>query len=649
MQRPLVTLAVLESLFKNKKTSNWDLLVPFTMNLILKMKLDDVCNDKLPKICEEFEKVYGLKVPIIVMTKVIRSAQNSRLIIPQQMGTSWKINKSEIEALGFDAKISEHEAKWANIINEFITFCADRGRTISDAQAQEMFLGFLKRNDVSLFLGPSGESVFSPNIKASNDIYIVSKFIEHLNAAKDQESLGFITDFALGHMLAGTILHWDRFAKLDHLSGLNVYIDTPIILQMLGIADPAQYEAAWELIRLLQDRGATTLVFAHTIAEVTFLLEGTKVWIDNPQFRPSRATRSALYVVDNQLSELDVQLKIDKLNRLLSDNNVHIRSVPSFKDDVQHMCDESVMTEYINNEYGLDPSSSSYFDMKETILRDVKSISAIIRLRKGHTSHRLSESRYIFVSTNRALVRSIRRFEIDTNDLRPNQITSCITDELIALIAWSIDPVAGKPLAVKRVVAQAIAATQPSSELIRLIEETLSKRIQQNTYDHDEYIALNFDPNFRKMVVECADNDPNKYALCDISEVIKQYQLQHAEPVLKENEILREQSSDLKVTNEHLQDNILKASKLFALLVSCVAAIAIFYLFYHVKIQTPLYLWLTHDDRPELIASIARNVSKFGIDVLLFTGLSGWALVPRLYKYVYSWTTRVLNLTPDAN
>ncbi len=153
VSRSLVSIAVLEALFQETGKGTLDLLVPFAVHLAHDGNLGDLGPEGLSALCNSFEKTYGMRVPYHVMNSVIQRAKRQGLVSLSADGTHYAVNAARANDLGFDQKVESNNLRWNMLIAEMRDFCAAQGCTLSEAQAEAGFLGFLKSHDADILLG----------------------------------------------------------------------------------------------------------------------------------------------------------------------------------------------------------------------------------------------------------------------------------------------------------------------------------------------------------------------------------------------------------------------------------------------------------------------------------------------------------------
>jgi hypothetical protein len=156
---------------------------------------------------------------------------------------------------------------------------------------------------------------------------------------------------------------------------------------------------------------------------------------------------------------------------------INVVEKPGYKQMENFMIDESALESVLTEEMNYKNNS--------TLRKDVDSISAVMRLRKGQQSHFIEDCGAIFVTPNRSLVGSVQRF-FQRENLQG--IFPCITDYSLTNLLWLKKPTAAPDLPIKRIVADSFAAMQPSDLLWAKYMDALEKQTAAGELSQEEYL-----------------------------------------------------------------------------------------------------------------------------------------------------------------
>lgn len=178
------------------------------------------------------------------------------------------------------------------------------------------------------------------------------------------------------------------------------------------------------------------------------------------------------------LRPTDVMRKSNNLEKDL--RSLGIRVVNKPEHDRQHQIDEEALREALEKNVP--------YSRPQQVLRDIDSISAIVRLRKGESFARVEECRAVFVTTNSTLARFASRYFSEGAGARA--VTPCLTDYALTNILWLKRPTAAPDLPRKRIIADCYAATRPTEELWRRYLQEIERLEREGEVSADEYYML---------------------------------------------------------------------------------------------------------------------------------------------------------------
>lgn len=177
------------------------------------------------------------------------------------------------------------EAEVEAVLQRFIDFCQTDTRTAQweDTTLQSSFLErllnldsmrLLSRREVSIAAKRTPETLIKKSVSSASALdadelhldFLVSQFLLDLRDT-DDAAFESVSNIAFANMAAEAIaVFQDPPNAADTLQGLTVYLDSPLLLDMLGVnAEYAEYGR--ELLEAIKTSGATPAVFDHCLAE----------------------------------------------------------------------------------------------------------------------------------------------------------------------------------------------------------------------------------------------------------------------------------------------------------------------------------------------------------------------------------------------
>jgi hypothetical protein len=588
LARTVASLALVKFSWDHLKQDHLDAFVPFVATLLKAGKYDAVFDEDVHRLCREFAATFGFEIPYHPMVALLNRAKKRGLLMRLQgrfVPAAAKIGDYDLTE-----RALRKEAQLDDLVNRFIGFAQDGySRSVTKDEAHDGLIGFLKSHDLDILFASENGSVL-PDVKPSKAVtYLVARFIQHLYQT-DKAGFSFVVDVAVGHALASALLfrEIDRFTA--RLKDVHVYCDTRFLLRLVGVEGGERQLAYHALVQALRANGARLHMFRHTYDEMMGILQGCRRWVkENASYDPSKASPAVIYFVEHGYGETDVDDFIIRADQNLRDEAIGIAEGPAPSELVDYQIDETKLREAIVRVY----EKSGHFDeiVKATTLdRDIKSIAAVSKLRKGRTPVLIKQAGHIFTTTNYSLAYGSRRFEL-ASGLQVESIPVCITDVFLGTVLWLQSPAIVAALHETRLVAQCAATLQLDHEMLKKLVKIAAKLKTDHKVTDDEYYLLRASPVVHEMLGEKTLGDPEAFSASTVDEVLSEIQQKAKSKEFERYKVERDehQQTQLKLTASQLEkaqlagrsveisDTIgrLVAAGLFALLLAAGAAIVV--------------------------------------------------------------------------
>lgn len=267
----------------NNIDSNHSLIgqfIPFVL-AVLKKKQDKKI-DPFP-MSELIKKQFGFEIPRLAMLSIIDQAKKLGLIYKRSdqflYPTQEALDNTHIEE---NSKLFQQ--KQEEIITDFINFTQETEQyTLNKETANEQFSLFFQKNALPFLLTHDSQiNEYSFSDIPNDKLYFFHKYIIHLDSTHNVDFLKHITDIAFGYILTSLILKEGEDKSLTpQLKGIQIFLDTPIIIRLLGLEGNERRLAQEELIAMLRKEGAVLLLLQHTYREITNILFDVSQKISN--------------------------------------------------------------------------------------------------------------------------------------------------------------------------------------------------------------------------------------------------------------------------------------------------------------------------------------------------------------------------------
>ncbi|EQD75106.1 hypothetical protein B1B_02307 [mine drainage metagenome] len=253
-----------------------------------------------------------------------------------------------------------------------------------------------------------------------------------------------------GHMLANALLCPDLQNAPKTYKGVTFYLDTPLLVQRLGLEGEPKKRAAQELIELVKNLGGVVAAFSHSCEELSYVLRSAADHIE------SRNGRGAIIFEArrSRLTKSDLLLLAMKADELLTEVGIKVLRTPSYTEEFQ--IDESSFEQALDDEV-------SYFNQHAKEY-DINSVRSIHVLRANTAPASLEKARAVLVSSNAGFARAA--YEYGKQHDESWAVSSVITDFSLANMAWLKAPMGAPSVPKTELLAYSYAALHPPKALL---------------------------------------------------------------------------------------------------------------------------------------------------------------------------------------
>jgi hypothetical protein len=228
--KTISSLALLKANWDKQHRDYIENFVPFIVTLISKKNYISI---EVNTICKDFEEEFGLCIPYHPMITILLRVEK-RGYIKKQQGLFIPVRELVI-ADDFTDIALEQERKYTKIIVSFVDFCQVKYRQqVSDQEADEAFISFLKEHDLEVLFATIDKSTLLPEADTSAiNKFLINSFVRQAHE-HDPEIFDFIVGISIGHIIATTLLDRNYDKYQGNLSG-NMYLDTGLLFCLMGL------------------------------------------------------------------------------------------------------------------------------------------------------------------------------------------------------------------------------------------------------------------------------------------------------------------------------------------------------------------------------------------------------------------------------
>jgi hypothetical protein len=409
----------------------------------------------------------------------------------------------------------------------------------TEADAEKALERFVEEFSVEMATAKRTRA-FPDRATADLALAVVHGFARHA-LERDQASLDHLEEVVRASMLTNVLYFHDAGPWSPTLPQLTVYLDTPVVLRMLGWAPEPLVAAAAEMLSLLREFKVSTRVFKHTIVEIQGILEGARMGIRHalavkPAHRsnvPRGASGEVVqYLIANNKTAADVEQMSADLERELMKLGVSPDDGPDYPD----------LPDF--SEKGLEETLQKVVRYRERppLLKDVQSLASVHILRRGQPTHDLRRLRALFVTDNERLVRASRNYFKRAN--LESGIPHCMTDLSLTTQLWVRKPEKSPQIPRMFLIAESYAALNPDPETWERYLAAIERQAKRGAIDDRQVKILVYSNDARERFLEITHGDPDAVEPDTPLEVIAQHEAELLRPAEeKAQEVARERDA----------------------------------------------------------------------------------------------------------
>jgi hypothetical protein len=470
----LTSLAILKVDIDERHRNYIDYLKEFVLSILVSHKPEPITDEIVAK---HLENDFGLLVPIKGVQHVLRRLARKNLL-RKEHGVFYL--DSELPDIVFEEKRQEARVRIQRVYDALCKFVSSirPEETWAAADASKAILGFLGRFAVDCLKSYVFNTALPrvPETK-SKENYLVGRFLQKCY----EQNPSLFEDFIVlvkGQMYANALTCPDLESLEKKFDRVTFFLDTPLVLNLLGLQGEGLSQAANELVGLILELKGKLAVFDHTLLEIHGVLKYVLRNLDDEQ-----ASSRILREIRSSSSKLsDLIILEDQLVERLSTNHIRVQPTPEYIEEVQ--IDEGTFEEVL--------ADGVSYHRDHAIMNDINSVRSIYVLRQGVTPTRLEDAIAVFVTSNQAFAKTAFKFGKTHNSTK--EVSSVITDYSLANVAWLKAPMKRPSLPEKETLAMCYAAMEPSKTLFNKYVQTMNILRDQGNISPEEHAILRLSP-----------------------------------------------------------------------------------------------------------------------------------------------------------
>lgn len=506
---PLVNLALLEAMKGSKIVDEIDVFVPYLVLAICKIETEvfDIQDIKI-KFIEEF----SISPPISALQVILTRAKKQgyvKLTNHQYFKVPGKLFEIEDNSR---RKRGELEASLFALISEFKDFAFTKHhKTIEDQEAQSFLYDYIT-NNISAFIDTLAGNLLKLNTKIKNKDYLTASFIAYLNKEKPSTII-YLDILVKGILLANYISLADKVTTKSSFTNISVYLDTPLILGLMGFSGPLYNQTIQDFINLLRHLNINIYVFELTIDEIEKIFGA---WILS--FKTKRYTKFNPKTLEllraKGYDHVSLETEKSMLETRLGNLNIGIKR--NFKIDKKYQCNEVALEKELIKA-----------GLNNDLRHDITCVSRIYNSRANKKINTFASNFSIFVTLNPILERSVNEF-FKNDEAYTKTIPVVATEKWLATVLWLKKPNLFSNLPRNLLLTHAYSTIYSDDKFWNSFLRRLGDLTKRGDISDNDFILVRWDKNLIEKVHDTSIETGKDFSDQDVYDIVEKIKIDQA-------------------------------------------------------------------------------------------------------------------------
>jgi len=501
MKSPLINLALLESLKSEKFSDEIDLFLPFIAVTIHELSLPTV---QAQDIQIKLSELFGFRPPISAVKVLMTRAKNRKLLIKENHAYIPRSDKIREWSNGYSKKKEDLEVSLGSLKKGFVEFTLERfQKELPLPEAEILIFQFIEGNvSAAVSRRAYDKAELENTIKNTN--HITASFISHIHR-KEPSLLEHFGRCVKGMLLANYLYFADKSTTKKSFEKICAYLDSPIVISILGFNGQFNKQANEEFIDLLTSLKIKVCIFDKTLDEIERLLSAWKIDISKRKF--DRFNTKTLELLRSQgYDEARLDTEIKTLHRTIESKGISIATGFSAKERFQ--CDE----------VALERAIAENFRKDKNLEHDTICISRIHNLREGRTIRQLSDTFSVFVTKNTGLAKFANGFF--SKNGYSSEIPVVVSEQWMTIMFWLKNPDITSKLATDQIVATAYSLLYTDDKFWDAFLDRLDTIKNRGDISEEDFILVRWDSDLLRMIHDTSVEVGDDFSEDDVFDIV---------------------------------------------------------------------------------------------------------------------------------
>jgi DNA-binding transcriptional MerR regulator len=485
---------------------------------------------------------FGLDLPLPPV-KLILSRMSKRGNVKRSENL-YQPAEIKCELQEFEKNQAEWAAHYRTIVLSLKDYARDElGQDLTEAECESALLNYIDEYSIECVASfTSGNVVPVRGSKPTHWRFIVSRFANHISSRAPDLFRYFLTVLT-GRMLANALLASDLSGLGARFRRTSIYVDTPLLLQILGVVGKEAQAYSREIFRLFTDAGAGLRVFSHTLDETDQVLRNAERYLE----MQTRGFGNVIVALrEAGMSPSDVVLIRSRIRDLLLDEGLQIEETPRYIDKYQI---DEVALEQEMNAVGL------LYRSQTAKKADINSVRSAYVLRAGSSPERVEDSIALVLTNNTALARAAYAYGRKYREFK--YVSPVITDFSLANIVWIKSPLKHPNVPMHLFLTHCYSVLKPSEDLWNRFVSELKRLREARKITPEQHQYLRYELRVRDELMNLTLGDEEQVSEKVVLEILNRHEQEITLPLTKQ---LEEVGADHQRALQRLTDSESKVS-----------------------------------------------------------------------------------------
>jgi len=499
---------------------------------LISLVLSDIMVDiTSSNISTAIEAEYSLEIPPEVIQTILNRFVRKGYLKKDQF--RYTFTEKKLPSVGGMRKNQEDFKRNINqLVNSFIHFAnKEFDKVLDQPEALSILQEFVSKFSITFL---SDAYKIDTKVDKKKELSLAGQYVIYLQQ-NDTVTFDCLVKLVSGSMVANALYYTDiPQQSLRAYKNLNIYLDTPLIVSLLGLSGEMKEKSTQKLVELIHLQKGTIKCFSHVLEETINLLKTSA-----DEFNSPTAYGNVIIEAKRKgLSKADLYLLAHGIEEALS--KFHITPVPSPLYETKYQIDEKYLEEKL-----------SFYRNQHAKRVDVDSIRCIYALRNGLQPRNICKSRELLATNNSALIQVVHDYEQEKMG-RGSSISAIISSFELINYTWLIS---SHDISLPKIelLALAFSLTELNDSFIAKVIKTSVSLKEQGAISEEQEIMLRT-LNVQKELSDCSLGDENELSPEAVEAYIKKYEDNLKDEAYSETRIIKAKLEEKERDEQNAKD-----------------------------------------------------------------------------------------------